>query len=75
MASKVAVTCIKCMDETAVVCLDLDASCEFRCMGCRASFTTEDVQAVIDSVKKWEKIITWLDGYPTDDEPTPGFTA
>lgn len=59
--------CICCRDADAVVSVDMDGTEQFRCTGCNEEFTREDIQAAIDGMKDWAKLLAWLDKYPKAD--------
>jgi|GEM_PF-7105507 len=60
--------CIKCWDASALVCMDLDGSREFRCTGCEETFTCEEVRQTLDAMKRgWERLIGWAESYPVEE--------
>ena len=63
------VKCIKCWGADAIVSMDLDEGCLFRCSECSEEFDRDDVRAALDAmVKGWAKVLAWADQYPSDDE-------
>lgn len=61
--AKISPTCLKCGDDTAVVCLRMDAEDEptFKCEGCDAEYTCDDVRAALDV---WQKVLKWVEAMP-----------
>lgn len=60
--------CIECWDKDAVVCLDMDGSGQFRCGGCDAEFTCEEVRDKLEAMKAgWSKLLAWAESYPAEE--------
>lgn len=64
-AKAITLPCPMCGDVDAAIqiqlwCLDAEGE-QFRCNGCETEFGREQIEAII---KRWTKILTWLDAVP-----------
>ncbi len=59
------ITCIKCLNIDAVVCLNMTGAGDtFQCTECQEAFDVTDVRAAIEAAKTWEKLLPWIEQYP-----------
>jgi hypothetical protein len=64
----VRVCCIRCHDADAVVTMDLDGTCLFRCGVCDEEFTPDEIREYLaEQASAWGRVLKWVDEYPTDD--------
>lgn len=61
--------CIKCMNPDALVSMDLDGTCQFRCGECEEEFGCDEVREALEAMQKgWAKLLAWADAYPQEEE-------
>lgn len=60
--------CVECWDPDANVTLDMDGTGQFRCQGCDAEFTCEEVREKLEAMQKgWGKLLAWAESYPKEE--------
>lgn len=57
--------CPCCHEAGACITLHLAEVDRFTCLECEEEFTTDDVREMIDRVKRWEKVLAWVDAMPS----------